>query len=103
MTFTVISLVLPLGSAFHGFENNTAWVQMKEGIAGECVEPATCQPPDAKYSWVGAVQSRQQWGDSGGFCGALSIQAIAMNYGAYISQDKVACDRMRVGGGRTMP
>lgn len=27
-----------------------------------------------------------QWGDSGGYCGSLSIQATAMNFGAYISQ-----------------
>lgn len=35
------------------------------------------------------VQSRQQWGDSGGFCGSMSIQAIAMNYGCWISQSQV--------------
>ena len=32
---------------------------------------------------------RSQWGDSGGFCGALSIQVIGMSYGVYHSQDVI--------------
>lgn len=30
---------------------------------------------------------RNQWGDSGGFCGALSVQVIGMSYGVWHSQD----------------
>jgi hypothetical protein len=58
-----------------------------------CVFPGTCTEPDpASYPFVGgrtAAQPRQQWVESGGFCGAVSIQTIAMSYGAYISQDLV--------------
>jgi len=32
------------------------------------------------------VPSREQWSYSGGFCGALSIQSIALSYGVWISQ-----------------
>mgnify|MGYP000335800443 FL=1 len=56
---------------------------------GECVSPATCTAPTAQFKRVMNVQSRQQWGDSGGYCGSLSVQAIAMNYGAWISQTQV--------------
>lgn len=57
---------------------------------GSCVAPAVCEAPEhAVHSLVRPVQSRQQWEISGGFCGSLSIQAIAMSYGAYISQREV--------------
>jgi hypothetical protein len=58
-----------------------------------CVSPGTCSPPSADdYPYVGGrteLIPRSQWVESGGFCGALSIQSIAMTYGAYISQDIV--------------
>jgi hypothetical protein len=38
---------------------------------------------------VANVQSRAQWPDDDAYCGSLSIQAIAMNYGNWISQDRV--------------
>lgn len=58
-----------------------------------CVYPGTCSPPSSSdYPYVGGrteLVPRSQWVESGGFCGALSIQSIAMTYGAYISQDIV--------------
>lgn len=56
---------------------------------GQCVAPATCSPPAAVYSVVKPVPSRQQWLDSGGYCGALSVQAIAQSYGIWVSQDQI--------------
>ena len=56
---------------------------------GVCQTPAVCTPPNATYSVVRPVPSRQQWEDSGGYCGSLSIQSICMSYGAYISQQQV--------------
>jgi len=32
---------------------------------------------------------RKQWGDSGGFCGSVSIQVIGLSYGVYHSQDVI--------------
>merc|ERR1719379_135772 len=64
---------------------------------GDCIAPAVCEPPTAAFSKVQPVQSRSQWTDSGGYCGALSVQAIAMSYGAYISQAQV---RLATGGGQ---
>lgn len=32
------------------------------------------------------LQAREQWGNSGGYCGALSVQQGALGVGAYISQ-----------------
>jgi len=61
------------------------------------IAPAVCEPPMAAFSKVQPVQSRSQWTDSGGYCGALSVQAIAMSYGAYISQAQV---RLATGGGQ---
>ena len=59
---------------------------------GACVKPAVCTAPDhAQHSRVMQVGSRSQWEDNGGYCGSLSVQAIAMNFGAYISQDKARC------------
>ena len=55
-----------------------------------CPVPSTCKPPAAaKNSKIMRVQSRKQWPDRGGYCGALSIQSIALSYGAYISQDQI--------------
>ena len=57
-----------------------------------CVAPGTCQPPsDLSYEVSGRIDAvpRKQWGDSGGFCGALSIQVIGMSYGVYHSQDVI--------------
>eukprot|EP00041_Stephanoeca_diplocostata_P007597 m.109037 g.109037 ORF g.109037 m.109037 type:complete len:379 (-) comp16955_c0_seq1:131-1267(-) len=56
----------------------------------ECVYPGTCTPPPgARHSVVSHVTPRHQWVDSGGFCGSTSIQAIAMSWGVYLSQDLV--------------
>jgi hypothetical protein len=58
-----------------------------------CVAPGTCVEPDqTEYPHVaGRVHAtpRKQWGDSGGFCGALSIQAISLSYGVWHSQDLI--------------
>jgi len=56
---------------------------------GACVYPEICRPPAHKYSKVLPVKGRFQWDESGGFCGSLSIQTMALTHGAWISQDKV--------------
>lgn len=56
---------------------------------GECVYPEICKPPPHKHSKVLPVKGRFQWDESGGFCGSLSIQTMALTHGAWISQDKV--------------
>ena len=56
----------------------------------KCVYPGTCQPPaGAQYSKVLPTSPRDQWMDSGGFCGAVSIQTIALAHGSWISQDLI--------------
>lgn len=60
-----------------------------EGSTAQCQAPGTCTPPSATFSKVAPVNPRGQWGDSGGYCGSLSIQTIALTHGAYISQDVV--------------
>ena len=53
----------------------------------ECVAPGTCTPPSGyAYSRVQAVAPRHQWEVNGGYCGAMSIQAIAMSMGIWMSQ-----------------
>ena len=54
-----------------------------------CVAPGTCTPPDLKYVAGRDVIPRKQWGNSGGFCGAMSVQSIALSYGLYVSQDLI--------------
>ena len=56
---------------------------------GKCVHPAICTPPQSAFSAVAHVQSRSQWPESDGYCGSLSVQAIAMSHGNWISQDQV--------------
>lgn len=55
-----------------------------------CIYPGICTPP-CDYSYVGGrnVVPRYQWTISGGFCGSVSIQAIGLTYGAWISQDLI--------------
>ena len=71
-----------LASALHPFDATAS-------SNGNCPAPATCTAPSLPYSRVMDVGSRTQWGDSGGFCGSLSIQAIALSHGAWISQGVV--------------
>ena len=52
-----------------------------------CVAPGICTPPDTQFSKVAPLNPRAQWTTDGGFCGALSIQSIALTFGTYISQD----------------
>eukprot|EP01060_Flectonema_neradi_P036374 TRINITY_DN6976_c2_g1_i1.p1 TRINITY_DN6976_c2_g1~~TRINITY_DN6976_c2_g1_i1.p1 ORF type:complete len:372 (+),score=52.37 TRINITY_DN6976_c2_g1_i1:68-1117(+) len=54
-----------------------------------CVYPGDCTPPKALHSVMLPVQPRQQWGNSGGFCGSLSVQTSALMYGNWISQMQV--------------
>jgi hypothetical protein len=55
-----------------------------------CVSPGTCTPPsDYKHIAGRDVIPRYQWTISGGFCGSVSIQSIALTYGAWISQDLI--------------
>jgi len=58
-------------------------------VAQDCQYPGTCNPPQTAYSKVMPVPSRQQWAFSGGFCGALSVQSIALSYGMYSSQRRI--------------
>jgi hypothetical protein len=55
-----------------------------------CVAPGTCTAPSAAaFSAVAPVTPRHQWPDKGGYCGSLSVQAIALSFGAWISEDGV--------------
>ena len=60
-------------------------------VAGSlgCVAPGTCVPPKAENVRAWPMKPRQQWGDSGGFCGSLSVQSGALMYGNWISQIQV--------------
>jgi len=57
--------------------------------ATACVAPGDCKAPPAVNKRVLPLQPRQQWNINGGFCGAMSVQDIALAYGAYVSQDLV--------------
>lgn len=57
-----------------------------------CIAPGVCLPPTSSdYTKFGRTLAvpRKQWGDSGGFCGSLSIQVIGLSYGVYHSQDYI--------------
>jgi hypothetical protein len=54
-----------------------------------CVAPGTCTPPKTRFHRLATVIPRVQWIIDGGFCGSLSIQSIALTFGAWISQDRV--------------
>lgn len=64
-------------------------VSCRASADDECQAPGTCVAPDVPYQWLAPVRPREQWGDSGGYCGSLSIQTAALAKGAYISQDRV--------------
>lgn len=69
-----------------------SFVLLFNNVIGDesCVSPGVCTPPsDYKYSAGRDIIPRVQWGNSGGFCGSLSIQSIALSYGAWISQDLI--------------
>ena len=61
-----------------------------QGVDDACVYPGTCHPPSS-YKYIGGrdVVPRYQWTTSGGFCGAVSIQAIALTYGMWVSEDLI--------------
>lgn len=44
------------------------------------------------------VEPRRQWTQSGGYCGSLSVQAIALSYGVWISQSVVRMSAADGGG-----
>lgn len=71
-----------------------------------CVDPGVCTPPtDYKYVVGRDATPREQWAISGGFCGALSIQTIAMTYGYWVSEDlirKAAPDHGQGGHGNSV-
>lgn len=59
-------------------------------LDSKCVAPGTCNAPlDAKYAFILPTEPRHQWETDGGFCGALSIQTIALAHGVWISQDLI--------------
>ena len=64
-------------------------VALFTGRNTECVYPGTCDPPEAKFSRTMDMRPREMWVDDGGYCGSLSIQEVALSYGAWISQDLV--------------
>lgn len=53
------------------------------------IAPGVCNPPNAKFVAGRNCQPRDQWTISGGFCGSVSIQTIALSYGVWISQDLI--------------
>jgi hypothetical protein len=65
----------------------------------KCVTPGTCKAPaNALYSSVLPTGPRHQWEWDGGFCGALSIQTIALTHGVWISQDLIRKNAAPGGG-----
>lgn len=50
------------------------------------MSPGRCTAPTSKYSRVLDVKPRLQWRSGGGYCGELSLQTSALNFGAWISQ-----------------
>jgi len=68
-------------------------------IQSKCVYPGTCTPPNTKYKLLQPTIPRIQWGTSGGFCGALSMQTGFLRYGAYLSQDIIRKNAPYGGGG----
>eukprot|EP00759_Apiculatamorpha_spiralis_P031902 PhF_6_TR33626/c0_g1_i1/m.49112 len=56
----------------------------------KCVFPGTCSPPpNALNGFRLPTASRMQWAWKGGFCGAVSIQTLALAQGVWISQDLI--------------
>mmetsp|Transcript_6441 Transcript_6441/g.20125 ORF Transcript_6441/g.20125 Transcript_6441/m.20125 type:complete len:436 (-) Transcript_6441:284-1591(-) len=72
-----------------------ALVRSDDEVAEEddlCVFPGTCAPPRKSvypFSSVMPVVPRHQWEINGGYCGAMSVQAIAMSLGAWMSQSVI--------------
>lgn len=54
-----------------------------------CVAPGLCVEPASKFKRVLPIKPRRQWNIEGGFCGATSVQVMAMGHGAWISVDLV--------------
>ena len=71
--------VVSTATALHPFNSSLLVVD------SECQTPGTCEPPDLKYSRVIPTSPRQQWGDSGGYCGSVSVQTIALSLGTWVS------------------
>ncbi len=71
---------------------SVAFADLNLLLEKECVQPGVCVPPrpsDYKYVAGRDAIPRVQWGSEGGFCGAVSIQTIALTYGYWVSQDLV--------------
>lgn len=81
----ILSIIVLCGLIFKAVCAST----ISNSNSESCVYPGTCIPPARSYTAGRDVVPRKQWGDSGGFCGALSIQAIGLSYGAWISQDLI--------------
>ena len=62
-----------------------------------CFSPY-CKKPDKKYSRVLNVKPRIQWDDSGGYCGSLAIQNVALGKGVWVSQAVIRNSTVDAGG-----
>jgi len=92
-------VLLGMAGLVHGLPSvkNSQWVNdPKQAEAHR--DPLHTTPPQTKYSVVQPISPRVQWGDDGGYCGAMSIQEIALGQGAWISQQQVR-DHAVPGGG----
>jgi len=68
----------------------SSWSSAQDCIYPGVSPPETCHPPLAwQYAVVEDVPGRHQWPDRDGYCGANSIQMIALYYGSWVSQDLV--------------
>jgi hypothetical protein len=89
-------------STFWQMTRSSHWQLMRLGLfvlalalvlvcshAQSCQAPGTCSSPNAEYSRVMPAAPRLQWWTSGGYCGALSVQSIALGFGVWVSQDLV--------------
>lgn len=62
------------------------FVSAMDGLGDTCQTPGTCVPPSALYSRRLNVPARIQWWTDGGYCGSVSIQSNALNFGVWISE-----------------
>ena len=62
-----------------------------------CTNPY-CKAPNKKYSRVLNVKPRIQWDDSGGYCGSLAIQNVALGKGVWVSQAVIRNSTVDAGG-----
>lgn len=74
-----------------------AWAYNTTLADSPCTQ-GICTPPSSRYSLVLDVTPRLQWTNDGGYCGSMSIQQLALNYGVWVSQQQVRAHTVDGGG-----